>query len=477
MLADAAGGAGQRVVHDHGFEGLLQAALLIELEEARDVHVQRATVLARRERQVVAHAGAAAIGADVVFELVAEVPHGGEHRVGRGLAQAAQRGVADHAAQLVQPVEVGFGGAPARERVQDAQRLVQAHAAGNALAAGLRVGELDEVARHIHHAVVFIHHHHAAGAHDGAELRQGLVVHRGVEHLLRDAAAGGAAGLHGLDVLAVAAAFADVVDEGLERRAQRHLHQAGVVDLADQREDLGAGALGAAGLGEPGRALGHDGRDVVPGLDVVDVGGLAPQALLRRERRTRPGPSGVAFERGDQRGLFAADERARAFHQLDVEVEAAAQDVVAQQAVLARLLDGARQAVHRQRIFGAHVDDALGGAHHVAADDHAFQQRVRIALDLVAVHVGAGIAFVGIADDVLLVGHGLAQELPLVAGEEAGAAAAAQLGGLDLLDHHLRVGVDQHLVQRLVAADGDVLLDIVGVDQAAVAQHDLLLRP
>ena len=192
--------------------------------------------------------GAAALGADVVLELVAEVPHRGQQRIGRGLSQAAERGVADHAAHFVQPVEIGLGGAPARERVQDAQRLVQAHAAGNALAAGFRVGELDEVAGHVHHAVVFIHHHHAARAHDGAELRQRLVIHRGIEHLLRDAAARRAAGLHGLDLLAVAAAFADVVDEGLERRAQRHFHQAGVVDLADQREDLGARALGAAGF-------------------------------------------------------------------------------------------------------------------------------------------------------------------------------------------------------------------------------------
>ena len=87
--------------------------------------------------------------------------------------------------------------------------------------------------------------------------------------------------------------------------------------------------------------FGHDGRDVVPGLDVVDVGGHAPQALLRGKRRARAGASGEAFERGDQRRLFAADERARAFHQFDIEVEAAAQDVVAQQAVFAGLLDGA----------------------------------------------------------------------------------------------------------------------------------------
>ena len=58
----------------------------------------------------------------------------------------------------------------------------------------------------------------------------------------------------------------------------------------------------------------------------------------------------------------------------------------------------------------------------------------------------------------------------------AGAAAAAQLGRLDLLDHQLRVGVDQHLIERLVAAHGDVLFDVVRADQAAVAQHDLLLR-
>ena len=62
------------------------------------------------------------------------------------------------------------------------------------------------------------------------------------------------------------------------------------------------------------------------------------------------------------------------------------------------------QPVHGQRILGAHVDDALGGAHHVAADDHAFEQRVRIAFDFVAVHVGAGVALVGVADDVLVVG-------------------------------------------------------------------------
>ena len=245
---------------------------------------------------------------------------------------------------------------------------------------------------------------------------------------------------------AIGAAFADIVDEGFERRAKRHFDQAGVGDLADQREHLGAGALGAAGLGEPGGSFGHDGGDVVPGLDVVDVGGAAPQALLRGKRRTRTGTSGEAFERRDEGGLLAADKCAGAFHQADIEAEAAAHDVVPEQAVDTGLIDGAAQAMDGQRVFGAHVDDAFGCAGDVSADDHAFQQGVRIAFDLVAVHVSAGIAFVRVADDVLLFAFGFAQELPLEAGEESGAAAAAQLGGFDLLDDHLRHGVDQNLI-------------------------------
>ena len=153
---------------------------------------------------------------------------------------------------------------------------------------------------------------------------------------------------------------------------------------------------------------------------------------------------------------------------MQVEVEAPAQDVLAQQAVLGGLLDGACHPMHGQRVLGADVDDTFTGAGDVGADDHAFQQGLRVALDLVAVHVGAGIALVRVADDVLGVALGLAQELPLAAGGEAGAAAPAQLGGLDLLDHRFRIAVDEYLVQRLVTAHGDVLLDVVRADQPAV---------
>ena len=114
-------------------------------------------------------------------------------------------------------------------RVQDAQRLVQPHAARHALAAGFRVGELDEVAGDVHHAVVFVHHHHAARAHDGAELAPASRSPPGVSNI-----SCGMQPPEGPPVCTALtcwpshAAAADVVDERLERRAQRHLDQAGV---------------------------------------------------------------------------------------------------------------------------------------------------------------------------------------------------------------------------------------------------------
>ena len=56
-----------------------------------------------------------------------------------------------------------------------------------------------------------------ARAHDRADLRERLVVDRHVQVLCRDAAAGGAAGLHGLELPAVGDAAADVVDDLAQR--------------------------------------------------------------------------------------------------------------------------------------------------------------------------------------------------------------------------------------------------------------------
>ena len=71
---------------------------------------------------------------------------------------------------------------------------------------------------------------------------------------------------------------------------------------------------------------------------------------------------------------------------------------------------------------------------------------MRVALKLVAIHVGAGIAFVGVADEIFPGALCLAQIFELHAGREACTATAAELGLLYLRVHRLGRAMAQHLV-------------------------------
>ena len=82
---------------------------------------------------------------------------------------------------------------------------------------------------------------------------------------------------------------------------------------------------------------------------------------------------------------------------------AAAEDVVAEVAARLGVGDRLGEALDGQRVLGAHVDVALVRADRVAADEHALDDGVRVALEDGAVHERAGVALVGVADDVLLV--------------------------------------------------------------------------
>ena len=200
-------------------------------------------------------------------------------------------------------------------------------AAGHALAAALVLRELQEVPGEVDHAGGVVGDDHAARTHDGAGRSQALVVDRRVEQARRHAAARRPAELHGLELAAVLDAAADVEDDVAERRPHGDLGEAAVDDLAGQREGLGALAGLAADGGVGRRPVGDDPRHAGEGLDVVDVGGLAPEAGDRRERRPLSRHPALAHDGGDERGLLAADEGAGAFLDLEREVPAAAEDV------------------------------------------------------------------------------------------------------------------------------------------------------
>ena len=139
------------------------------------------------------------------------------------------------------------------------------------------------------------------------------------------------------------------------------------------------------------------------GLDVVQQRRLVPQAALGRERRTRTRFAAVAFDRGQQRRFFAADEGPGAHADFQVEVESGPENVLAQQPVVASLFDGRFQSLDRQA--------DTRPARRRSPVRHRWSPRRSPCLRSprgdrppdAAVHERAGIAFVGVADDILLV--------------------------------------------------------------------------
>ena len=418
---------------------------------------------------------AAVLVANVLDVLVAEMADRREDGVGRRLPEAAERGVLDHFAQFDESLDVGLFAAPFADAVEDFQHPLCAHAAGNALAARFLADELDEVAGDVDHATGFVHDDQPARAHDRAEFGERLVVQADVEVMLGDAAAGGAADLRGLELLARRGPPANVVDQVAQGHADGDFHEAGVLDRPGQGEDLGALALFRAEGGVPRPAAEEDRGDVGVGLDVVQQRRLAPESLHGGERGAGAGLAPIALDRGHQGRLFAADERPGAHADLEVEVESAAEDVLAEESALAGLVDRGAEPLDRQGILRADVDVAPRRPDRVRRGGHALDDAVRIALEDAAVHERAGVAFVGVADGELLLAGGLPRELPLPPRGESRPAAAAQPGSPHRLDHRLRVVLREDLGQGLVAVAGDVVFDPLGIDDAAVAQDDFFL--
>ena len=310
--------------------------------------------------------------------------------------------------------------------------------AGGALAAAFVAVEAHEVPGGVHDAVRLRDQGHAAGAEHAAGGGNRLVIHGRVENGVGPGQHGAAApaGNDGLHLLQGAAR--PVVDEFAEGGAQRQFVHAGPRDWPRHLEEFHALALLGAHARVPVRAVAQDLRGGAEGLDVVDGGGQPVQARRRREGRFEARVGAQALQRVHERGFLAADVRPGAPVHVQLEVEAAAQDVLPQQSGRAGLVNGGPDALGGVHVLTPDVDVPHRGAHGVRGDDHALDQLVRVLGEQVAVLEGAGLGFVRVADDVVrfavLQGH----ERPLQARREARAAAPAQAGFLHLVDHGVR---------------------------------------
>ena len=122
-------------------------------------------------------------------------------------------------------------------------------------------------------------------------------------------------------------------------------------------------------------------------------------------------------------------------------------------------------------IFGADIDVAAGGADGETGDRHALDQHEGVALHHHPVGEGAAVALVGVADDIFLCGGRRRGGPPLDAGREAGAAAAAQTGGENLLDRVGRTDRDSALEAGETAMSA-IVVDRLRIGDAAAGEGE-----
>ena len=192
------------------------------------------------------------------------------------------------------------------------------------------------------------------------------------------------------------------------------------------REELQPLAAVDALVLPPLRATRHDDRHVGEGLHGVHQRGLAPQAEDPGEGRLVPRLATVPFHALDERGLLAEYVAPGRSEDVEHQPTAGAQDVLADQALLAQVLDlGVQHGLFRAVLVPDEHPTLLG-----AGDDHAHQQalehQVRLLGQELAVLKGARLGLVGVADGVLHAALGIADQLPLLAGREARASHATK---------------------------------------------------
>ncbi len=118
----------------------------------------------------------------------------------------------------------------------------------------------------------------------------------------------------------------------------------------------------------------------------------------------------------------------------DVQIESAPLDVLAQPPVRIGFLHGAVEALRRAEVLAPDVHVGLVAANAVSGDDHALQQRMRVALEEIAILERPRFSFVGVHDQINRLCAVLRDERPLLRRRESGSAETAEIRARHLVD-------------------------------------------
>ena len=241
-------------------------------------------------------------------------------------------------------------------------------------------------------------------------------------------------------------------------------------ELEGERAARAANAVVAIELA----ALGEDDRHGGEAHHVVDDRRLAEEALRWPGSAACSGRCRACPRCFRASSFFAADIGAGAHAHEEVEGIIRSLDVVAEPVGLASRSRWLRAARSRRADIPTECRCSPCGAAGDGRDRHAFDEAEWIAFHQHAVGEGAAVAFVGVAGDVFLVGLEVVNRLPLDAGREAGAAAAAQARCRNLGDD-VDAASSSGLSKPFKAAVLAIIVDRQRIGDAAARERQPLL--
>ncbi|EJK89854.1 hypothetical protein UUU_29730 [Klebsiella pneumoniae subsp. pneumoniae DSM 30104 = JCM 1662 = NBRC 14940] len=294
--------------------------------------------------------------------------------------------------------------------------------------------------------------HRQRGAQTAARFTNAFEFHRQIEVRFGEEVGPCSARLPGFKLQAIAHTAGVIFEDLAGSGAERQLPDARILHPAGEAHQLGASIFAGGNVLVPLDAVGEDRWHVAQGFYVVDAGRLAPDAGARRERRLGSRVGAAAFQRVDQRRLFAADIAPCPGVHEQLEVKPGAEDVFPQQTRFGGFSNRATQMLGRFNIFPAQEDVAAVRFQRKRGDQHAFHQQVRQLLHQQAVFIGARLHFIGVTQQVTDV-HGFVfrHQAPLQTSGEARAAAPFQASVFYRRDNLIRGHPGQGFTRPFIA--------------------------
>ena len=121
------------------------------------------------------------------------------------------------------------------------------------------------------------------------------------------------------------------------------------------------------------------------------------------------------------------------------------ENIFSQQPVFFSLFDRDTKPFDSQRIFCPDVYQSFTGTDAVTANGHGFDHGVRIPFHNRTVHKSSRVPFVGVTNDIFLIGLVFAGKFPFQTGRETAATPSTQSGSFDFVDNRFR----SHLCQTI----------------------------